>query len=63
MGIREYAERERQKNVVLELELSRLSDVNYWIRSLKYRFRRDKVLKVELKINVFYLSDEGEERE
>ena len=59
MGIREYAERERQKNVVLELELSRLSDVNYWIRSLKYRFRRDKVLKVELKINVFYLSDEG----
>lgn len=63
MGIRDYTERAEQKNVVLDLELAKLSDINYWVRTLKYRFKKDKVLKVELKINVFYLSEDREERE
>ncbi len=63
MGIRDYTEKSEQKNVVLDLELAKLSDINYWVRTLKYRFKKDKVLKVELKINVFYLSEEREERE
>ena len=63
MGIRDYTEKSEQKNVVLDLELAKLSDINYWVRTLKYRFKKDNVLKVELKINVFYLSEEREERE
>ena len=63
MGIRDYTEKSEQKNVVLDLELAKLIDINYWVRTLKYRFKKDKVLKVELKINVFYLSEEREERE
>ena len=58
MGIREYAEERNKKNIILDLEVSRLSDINYWIRSLKYRFKKDKILKINLKIIIFYISEE-----
>lgn len=58
MGIREYAEERNKKNITLDLEVSRLSDINYWIRSLKYRFKKDKILKINLKIIIFYISEE-----
>lgn len=59
MGVREAYELESEKNIKLELEVANFNNISYWIRSLKYRFQKDKIKKIKLSIDIVYIPHES----
>lgn len=62
MSVRDYYLSESEKNIKLELEVPNFSNISYWIRSLKYRFRKDNINKIKLIIEVTYMPNEYNEK-
>lgn len=62
MSVRDCYLSESEKNVKLELEVPNFSNISYWIRSLKYRFRKDNINKIKLIIEVTYMPNEYNEK-
>ena len=57
MGIKEHYIRDNTKNVILELQVNNFSDVGYWIRTIKQKFKDFGVLKIRLKVDIDYFDD------
>ena len=64
MGVLEAHFDNYTKNVTMELEAKNFADLGYWLRDLKAKTKKFKIIKIKAKITIIYFDDKtGEKKE
>lgn len=58
MGIREATIQEEKKNILIEIETKKFSDIGYWLRDIKKKLNKTKILKIRITLSIDYFENE-----
>ena len=58
MGIYEERIKEEKKNILIKIETKKFADIGYWIRDIKKKLNKTKILKIRVKLNIDYFENE-----
>lgn len=58
MGIREATIEEEKKNITIEIETKKFADIGYWLRDIKKKLNKTKILRIRITLSINYFENE-----
>lgn len=58
MGIYEARVEEEKKNFIMVVKTKNWADLGYWIRDLKKKLRKAKILDIKITLNIDYFEND-----
>lgn len=58
MGIREATIEEEKKNITIEIETKKFADIGYWLRDIKKKLNKTKILRIKITLSIDYFENE-----
>lgn len=58
MGIRDAMIQEEKKNFIIVVKTRKWADIGYWIRDLKKKLNKAKILDIKITLSIDYFENE-----
>lgn len=58
MGIYEERVKDEKKNILIEVETKKFADIGYWIRDIKRKLNKAKILKIKVTLSIDYFEND-----